>query len=81
VPDPEQAVGDLEQGDQSAPEPKRRKRALVTNATLRTAIACRACRERKTRCSGDQPGCRYCSKAGIQCEYTSGAVAIPPPIQ
>lgn len=72
---------DSENGNPSGPEAKRRRtRPLVTHpTTLRTAVACRACRERKTRCSGDQPVCKYCAKSGIECEYNTSAVAIQPP--
>ncbi|KAF7554284.1 hypothetical protein G7Z17_g3003 [Cylindrodendrum hubeiense] len=45
---------------------------------LRTAIACRACRERKTRCSGHQPTCAYCVKAGVPCEYAPNVLAYTP---
>ncbi|KAH6970588.1 hypothetical protein BKA56DRAFT_678567 [Ilyonectria sp. MPI-CAGE-AT-0026] len=38
---------------------------------VRTAIACRACRERKTRCSGHQPACTYCLKTGLSCVYAT----------
>lgn len=59
-------------------QPRGQKRPLATT-TLRTAIACRACRDRKTRCSGGQPACAYCTKAGVPCEYIAGAVAAAPP--
>ncbi|KAL3460977.1 hypothetical protein BJX64DRAFT_278118 [Aspergillus heterothallicus] len=32
----------------------------------RTRIACAACRERKIKCSGEQP-CRYCTKRNLSC--------------
>ncbi|KAL4874438.1 hypothetical protein BJY04DRAFT_225929 [Aspergillus karnatakaensis] len=34
--------------------------------TARTRIACTACRERKIKCSGNQP-CRYCTKRNREC--------------
>ncbi|KAL3496923.1 hypothetical protein BJX62DRAFT_232119 [Aspergillus germanicus] len=64
---------------QSTPpsQPRKRPRLPADGPLLRTAIACRACRDRKTRCSGDQPACRYCVKAGLRCEYASAAVVAP----
>ncbi|CAH0047452.1 unnamed protein product [Clonostachys solani] len=48
---------------------KRHRVSGDSSSPLRTAIACRACRDRKTRCSGHQPTCTYCFKAGVPCEY------------
>ncbi|KAL2205670.1 hypothetical protein CC79DRAFT_1055464 [Sarocladium strictum] len=61
---------------QDNPRPAKRRR-MTTTTTLRTAIACQTCRDRKTRCSGEQPTCKYCSRAGIACEYTSNTVTQP----
>jgi hypothetical protein len=62
--------------------PRGQKRSLTAafssgSGTLRTAVACRSCRERKTRCSGHQPRCNYCSRAGVPCEYLPGVVSAP----
>ncbi|VUC30083.1 unnamed protein product [Clonostachys rosea] len=54
---------------------KRHRVSGDTSSPLRTAIACRACRDRKTRCSGHQPTCTYCFKAGVPCEYGSSVVS------
>lgn len=35
----------------------------------RTAIACRHCRQRKAKCSGDQPACSRCAYSGRKCVY------------
>lgn len=45
---------------------------------VRTAIACRACRERKTRCSGHQPACTYCLKTGLLCVYATTVPTYTP---
>ncbi|KAK7215987.1 hypothetical protein V2G26_003990 [Clonostachys chloroleuca] len=54
---------------------KRHRVSGDSSSPLRTAIACRACRDRKTRCSGHQPTCTYCSKAGVPCEYGPSVVS------
>ncbi|GJE98336.1 Zn(II)2Cys6 transcription factor domain-containing protein [Phanerochaete sordida] len=35
----------------------------------RTAIACKHCRQRKAKCSGDQPACSRCAYSGRKCVY------------
>ncbi|KAM0418610.1 hypothetical protein ACHAPT_012413 [Fusarium lateritium] len=32
--------------------------------------ACDPCRQRKIKCSGDQPTCRHCGRLGLQCVYS-----------
>ncbi|KAL5340165.1 hypothetical protein BJX70DRAFT_361709 [Aspergillus crustosus] len=44
--------------------PRKRRRAIV---------ACLACRNRKSRCSGGRPQCSRCIELGLTCQYTSGA--------
>lgn len=39
----------------------------------RVAVACDACRTRKSRCDGKQPSCSLCQDLGFECVYT------PPP--
>lgn len=39
----------------------------------RVAVACDACRTRKSRCDGRQPSCSLCQDLGFECVYT------PPP--
>lgn len=34
--------------------------------------ACEACRQRKTKCSGERSGCRNCKENGVLCCYTDG---------
>ena len=61
--------------------PRRQSRSRSTRehlGVLRTAKACGACRDRKTRCSGHQPTCDYCKRVGIECSYSqTGAVRLP----
>jgi hypothetical protein len=35
----------------------------------RARKACQPCRERKRKCSGDQPICRQCEEEGVDCVY------------
>jgi Fungal Zn(2)-Cys(6) binuclear cluster domain len=44
-------------------EPARMKRGL------RTALACHACRSKKTKCDGRQPTCRSCEESNRTCSY------------
>ncbi|PVH72291.1 hypothetical protein DL98DRAFT_596140 [Cadophora sp. DSE1049] len=65
---------------QSQPQPqsaKRRRFHDATNPSSRVPIACAACRDRKTRCSGEQPSCIFCRKAGIDCVYSHSATVVP----
>ncbi|KAL3486313.1 hypothetical protein BJX62DRAFT_228833 [Aspergillus germanicus] len=39
---------------------------MNSQEAARTRIACTACRERKIKCSGEQP-CRYCTKRNLEC--------------
>ncbi|KFA71308.1 hypothetical protein S40288_06711 [Stachybotrys chartarum IBT 40288] len=70
-----------ESGETRPSQPPRGQKRPLAATALRTAVACRACRDRKTRCSGHQPTCRYCAKAGLVCEYNAGAVVAPLPGQ
>ncbi|KAL1965844.1 hypothetical protein VTN77DRAFT_5165 [Rasamsonia byssochlamydoides] len=48
-------------------------RATITadqpSSTRRVGHACEACREQKTKCSGDRPTCKRCQDLGITCTY------------
>lgn len=35
----------------------------------RSQRACRGCRQRKMRCTGDQPSCERCQHLGLECSY------------
>lgn len=35
----------------------------------RVALACQRCKRRKQRCDGEQPACKGCKKANVQCLY------------
>jgi hypothetical protein len=37
----------------------------------RISLACELCRNRKTRCGGQQPVCDNCEKAGAECSYNA----------
>ncbi|KAL7651692.1 hypothetical protein ACMYSQ_009027 [Aspergillus niger] len=44
----------------------------------RVSVACRQCRDRKTRCNGNHPSCKRCEQLAIPCEYdqpTGGGIA------
>ncbi len=46
----------------------------VPNATMNGVArhtACKLCRDRKVRCSGEQPACETCQRAGEECVYVS----------
>ena len=43
------------------------------NKRRRTALACSACRTRKTRCDGGRPSCSACETLGFQCVYAQAA--------
>ncbi|KAH6716073.1 hypothetical protein BKA61DRAFT_733873 [Leptodontidium sp. MPI-SDFR-AT-0119] len=65
---------------QPQPQPqnaKRRRFHDASNLSSRVPIACAACRDRKTRCSGEQPSCSFCRKAGIDCFYSHSATIVP----
>ncbi|RKU41004.1 hypothetical protein DL546_004088 [Coniochaeta pulveracea] len=47
----------------AAPPPNKRRRAT---------LACRSCRHRKSRCSGDRP-CAQCKDLGFECVYGEGS--------
>lgn len=60
---PSAAHGDHDQGSNDERPAKRR----------RVAIACRPCRERKSKCDGVNPECGLCRQMGTECSY-------PPPL-
>ncbi|KAJ5934757.1 hypothetical protein N7466_004304 [Penicillium verhagenii] len=41
----------------------------------RVAVACDACRSRKSRCDGTRPRCSLCTDLGFECMYTPPATA------
>ena len=41
----------------------------------RVAVACDACRTRKSRCDGSRPRCSLCSDLGFECIYTPPTTA------
>ncbi|OJZ79974.1 hypothetical protein ASPFODRAFT_86013 [Aspergillus luchuensis CBS 106.47] len=41
----------------------------VQQQRSRTRKACQPCRERKCKCSGEQPICKRCENAGLDCNY------------
>lgn len=45
----------------------------------RAQVACRLCRERKTRCDNRRPTCGYCSFQGVKCDYPDGSTRDLPP--
>jgi hypothetical protein len=51
-------------GQESVPE------GSAANKRRRTALACSACRTRKTRCDGARPICSACENQGYQCVYS-----------
>ncbi|KAL2067531.1 hypothetical protein VTL71DRAFT_1956 [Oculimacula yallundae] len=38
----------------------------------KTSLACNQCRDRKTRCNGDRPVCKFCRERQLQCQYENG---------
>ncbi|KAJ8457327.1 hypothetical protein ONZ51_g11602 [Trametes cubensis] len=50
---------------------KIQKRALFVAPPVRQRIpqACERCRRRKTKCTGEKPICKRCTKGGHECEY------------
>ncbi|KAH6989083.1 hypothetical protein BKA56DRAFT_641098 [Ilyonectria sp. MPI-CAGE-AT-0026] len=53
----------------AAAHPQKRPRLTVpTVEAARTSTACKPCRGRKIKCSGNTP-CRYCTKRGILCTF------------
>ncbi|KAJ1847105.1 hypothetical protein LPJ70_001709 [Coemansia sp. RSA 2708] len=51
------------------PSPAAKPRAAKEGAKP-IGMACRACRQRKIRCGGEQPRCSYCVKKGYECVLT-----------
>ncbi|VDC05838.1 unnamed protein product [Peniophora sp. CBMAI 1063] len=43
----------------------------------RTSEACKKCRERKAKCSGEHPSCARCATRGFTCEYASAEFDEP----
>ncbi|CAG8446502.1 18438_t:CDS:2 [Acaulospora morrowiae] len=41
--------------------------------------ACRNCRKRKSKCSGEQPKCERCFRHGLRCEYPNLSTKRGPP--
>lgn len=51
------------------PEPATRRRT-------RALVACRLCRNRKTRCDNKRPSCGYCTLNGMKCVYPDDPPAL-----
>lgn len=47
----------------------------ATSKRRRVAVACDACRTRKSRCDGSRPRCELCSDLGFECIYTPPTTA------
>lgn len=43
----------------------------------RSALACDACRARRTKCDAQKPSCRYCQTHGLACVYQEGPAEPP----
>ncbi|KAL0936057.1 fungal specific transcription factor domain-containing protein [Colletotrichum truncatum] len=52
-----------------APTPRRFRSASQAEAA-RTSNACQICRDKKVKCSGQQP-CKYCAKRGLECVFAA----------
>ena len=52
---------DSTNGDTKTDEPPSKRR--------RVALACNACRTRKSRCNGERPKCSLCRNLGFDCQY------------
>lgn len=59
------APSDSPDNDNTQPTSKRR----------RVAVACDACRTRKSRCDGSRPRCSLCIDLGFECVYTPPTTA------
>ena len=63
--------------DSSEPNPGTNAKVAIPRQSRRAAApygrrvprACKSCRQRKTKCSGDSPVCRQCSELGVTCHY------------
>ncbi|KAF2768267.1 hypothetical protein EJ03DRAFT_123177 [Teratosphaeria nubilosa] len=42
---------------------------MTEDGQMRSTIACRVCRKRKTKCGRELPQCNLCGQSGQQCEY------------
>ena len=46
--------------------------SVRTGDKHRVTHACEPCRQRKTKCSGEQPSCKHCDDFKITCTYADG---------
>ncbi|KAK8195310.1 fungal-specific transcription factor domain-containing protein [Phyllosticta capitalensis] len=53
------------------PSSRTRRPSKVHDPYRRTSLACEVCRKRKTKCTGEQPCCRYCKLHNLEskCHY------------
>ncbi|KAK0388792.1 hypothetical protein NLU13_5035 [Sarocladium strictum] len=58
----------VENASDQAPTPAANKRRRI-------ALACTACRLRKSRCDGTRPSCSSCTSLGFDCQYEPGESA------
>lgn len=53
-------------------EPWRKLKTKAGKTRQRLPLACIACRQKKIRCSGEQPTCRHCARNRVDCVYKTG---------
>ncbi|XEV02970.1 hypothetical protein FSHL1_008257 [Fusarium sambucinum] len=71
----------MESGQESPPRSSKDNANQPVPKRRRIALACSACRIRKSRCNGGRPKCDTCDKLGFECTYeqqeTSANLLIP----
>ncbi|KAG8352663.1 hypothetical protein FVEN_g9299 [Fusarium venenatum] len=71
----------MESGQESPPRSSKDNVNQPVPKRRRIALACSACRIRKSRCNGGRPKCDACDKLGFECTYeqqeTSANLLIP----
>ncbi|KAL5049581.1 hypothetical protein BDW71DRAFT_151071 [Aspergillus fruticulosus] len=65
TPNARVAIKRLGTGGEPRYDPKRSHRQHVSRA-------CEACRQKKTKCTGEKAGCRNCVGTSVPCNYTDG---------
>ncbi|KAL4818639.1 hypothetical protein BDW67DRAFT_157020 [Aspergillus spinulosporus] len=65
TPNARVAIKRLGTGGEPRYDPKRSHRQHVSRA-------CEACRQKKTKCTGEKAGCRNCIGTSVPCNYTDG---------
>jgi hypothetical protein len=56
-------------------DPTENDSTLAPSKRCRVAVACDACRTRKSRCDGARPQCSLCNDLGFECIYTPTTTA------